>query len=253
MVSSVIGLCLTDLDTGGGAFIERWNFALHESDITIAGIFNSLPLIIFAYMYQPNIPAIYHEMKDKSMFKMKKVLAYGTMIASISYILTGVFGYVTFVQHPNVDVIMNRQNILKADYGPNVIIKTCLIGVLSIVLFAAPFALLPVKDSIEELVMKRGQKFSLGQNFILTLSLIFISFLIAVFVPTFGDVLTILGATTNSGIGFLIPIIFYLKIREKDLKNKCSAIKIICYIVFATICTCSLITLVGFLDKKNVI
>jgi hypothetical protein len=37
-----------------------------------------------------------------------------------------------------------------------------LIGVLSIVLFAAPFALLPIKDSIEELTMKRGEKFGLG-------------------------------------------------------------------------------------------
>jgi amino acid permease len=56
-------------------------------------------------------------MKDKSMFKMKKVLAIGTGIASFSYIFTGVFGYVTFVQHQNVDAIMSKQNILKADYG----------------------------------------------------------------------------------------------------------------------------------------
>ena len=106
---------------------------------------------------------------------------------------------------------------MKADYGQSNTIKVCLIGVLSIVLFAAPFAVLPIKDSIEELTMKRGTKFDLGQNFMLTAGLIFIGLLVAILVPTFGDVLTILGATTNSGIGFLIPIIFYLKIREKDL------------------------------------
>ena len=97
VVFSIIGLCFCALESQNSDFIDRWNFALYESDITIAGIFNSLPLIIFAYMYQPNIPAIYHEMKDKSMFKMKKVLASGTAIASFSYIFTGVFGYVTFV------------------------------------------------------------------------------------------------------------------------------------------------------------
>jgi amino acid permease len=59
-------------------------------------------------MYQPNIPAIYHEMKEKSMFKMKKVLGIGTAIASLSYCLTGIFGYVTFVKHPDVDLIMNK-------------------------------------------------------------------------------------------------------------------------------------------------
>jgi hypothetical protein len=57
---------------------------------------------------------------------------------------------------------MNKQNILKADYGQNVIIKVCLVGVLSIVLFAAPFAVLPIKDSVEELIMERGKKFGLG-------------------------------------------------------------------------------------------
>ena len=47
-------------------------------------------------------------MKDKSMFKMKKVLAIGTAISSFSYIFTGVFGYVTFVKHENVDSIMSK-------------------------------------------------------------------------------------------------------------------------------------------------
>ena len=80
---------------------------MYESDITVAGIFNSLPLIIFAFMYTPNIPAIYHELKHKNLENIKKVLAYGTSIATVSYFITGVFGYITFVKHENVDEIMN--------------------------------------------------------------------------------------------------------------------------------------------------
>ena len=34
-----------------------------KASITVNGIFNSLPLIIFAYMYQINIPAIYTELE----------------------------------------------------------------------------------------------------------------------------------------------------------------------------------------------
>ena len=73
----------------------------------MAGIFNSLPLIIFAYMYQPNIPAIYHELKAKNMGNINKVLSLGTLMASIAYILTGMFGYITFAKRLNVDQIMN--------------------------------------------------------------------------------------------------------------------------------------------------
>jgi amino acid permease len=88
-------------------FSERFSAAYNEPDITVAGIFNSLPLIIFAYMYQPNIPAIYHELKAKNMGNINKVLSLGTLMASVAYILTGMFGYVTFAKRLNVDQIMN--------------------------------------------------------------------------------------------------------------------------------------------------
>jgi hypothetical protein len=61
-------------------------------------------------------------------------------------------------------------------------------------------------------------------------------------VPTIGDAMTILGATTNSGIGFLLPIIFYLKI-EKDNGGSFRKDKMLSYVVFVTICVCSIIEL----------
>ena len=84
---------------------------------------------------------------------MKKVLGLGTGMASVAYILCGVFGYVTFAMNSKVCEIMNEQNILKADYE-GVIIKICLLGVLFLVMFAAPFCVLPTKDSIEELLLR---------------------------------------------------------------------------------------------------
>ena len=109
-------------------------------------------------MYQPNIPAIYHELKSKNMMNMQKVLWIGTGIATVVYILVGMFGYVTFAMNPQVDEIMDQQNILQADYGDNNTIKVCLLLMLMVVLFASPFCVLPAKDSIEELVMGESRK-----------------------------------------------------------------------------------------------
>jgi hypothetical protein len=53
---------------------------------------------------------------------------------------------------------MNDQNILQADYGNNNIIKVCQLLMLIVVLFAAPFCVLPSKDSIEELIMGESRK-----------------------------------------------------------------------------------------------
>ena len=67
-----------------------------EVVLTVGGIFRSLPLIIFAFMYQINIPAIYTELKTPSMLDMKKVLFSGTILASCLYMIIGMFGYISF-------------------------------------------------------------------------------------------------------------------------------------------------------------
>jgi len=215
IVFTIFGMAFRESKVDGNNkhdFSERLSTACQGSRISVSGVFNSLPLIIFSYMYQPNIPAIYHELKKSSMINMSKVLYIGTAMATIAYVMTGMFGYITFSMHPEVDKIMNDQNILKAPYGGSVIIKVCLIGLLVVVLFASPFCLLPCKDSVEELLMPAGKKFDRVKNITWTFVFTVISYAVAIIVPTIADAMTILGATTNSGIGFLIPIIFYLKI-----------------------------------------
>lgn len=63
---------------------------------------SSVPLIIFAYMYQVNIPMIYYELQNKNAKRMSKVLMVGSCSAVIVYALIGIFGYLTFVYTPNL-------------------------------------------------------------------------------------------------------------------------------------------------------
>lgn len=76
------------------------------------------------------------------------MLFFGTLIASIAYILVGLFGYVTFSMRPNVDELFKNQNILT--YYPDLpVVEANLLGVLFVVTFAMPFSLIPLKDAIE--------------------------------------------------------------------------------------------------------
>lgn len=84
---------------------------------TFDGIVDSIPLIIFAYMYQVNIPCIYLEMEKRNLKTFAKVLSFGTTLAVLAYVVIGIFGYVTFVD--NVEALMDK-NILLAPYGNNV-------------------------------------------------------------------------------------------------------------------------------------
>ena len=144
-------------------FDERFQKAYDESwDISLDGIFNSIPLIIFSYMYQPLIPAIYHELTDRNMKNMNTVLGMGTVITAVIYIIVGIFGWVTFTKNDYYDAIMQKQNILIADeyggYGYSKIMKACGFLILFVVLFASPFCVLPAKDSVEELFLGKQRK-----------------------------------------------------------------------------------------------
>jgi len=90
-------ICLTNRkvtpDLGASFYIAITNYKL-----TMFGVFNSLPLVIFSYMYQTNIPMIYTELakKENKLKSMWKILLRGTIGATIIYMIAGVFGYVTF-------------------------------------------------------------------------------------------------------------------------------------------------------------
>ena len=55
-----------------------------------------IPFIIFAYMYQPNIPIIYRELKQASYNRMLKIVSIGTSLVIGVYIIAATFGYLTW-------------------------------------------------------------------------------------------------------------------------------------------------------------
>ena len=106
IVIAIVFICLVDREVTpdlGKSFATGFaNF-----DISVMGVFNSLPLVIFSYMYQTNIPMIYVELEKKDLKHMWKVMRNGTIGATVAYLCAGVFGYVTFASNPLVAQLMN--------------------------------------------------------------------------------------------------------------------------------------------------
>lgn len=250
IVIAVVLICIFNRDVVPNLG-ESFKVGITNFDISVFGIFNSLPLIIFAYMYQMNIPMIYVELEKKDLKHMWKVMVRGTVAATIAYIMVGIFGYVTFAAYPEVAEIMDIQNILKAPpYGDkNIAIYISLFGMCMVVLFACPLTILPCKDTLEEILFKDSQRFNKKQNLIWTFVLCALCFVISIGIPNIGDCTTILGATTNSAIGFILPVIYYLKIDKKA--PAFSPQKIACYCTLVFICIASVIELVTFAYKKT--
>lgn len=113
LVLVFVCLCDRDLNQSVGPGLK---IATTKVNVSLNGIFSSFPLVVFSFMYQPNLPGVYQELKDKSLPNMWKVICSATLIAVICYSLAGFFGYATFANYPNVEQIMEEENILKAPY-----------------------------------------------------------------------------------------------------------------------------------------
>jgi amino acid permease len=74
-----------------------------------------------------------------------------------------------------------------------------------------------------------------------------VSWIFAIVIPDIGAAMQILGATTNTAIGFLFPIIYYLKLEEKA--PRFASHKVVAYIVFVFMVFCSIIELTTFVMK----
>ena len=243
-------ICLIDR-TVNPNLDKSFSMAISNFDLSLMGVFNSLPLIIFAYMYQTNIAMVYVELKkpkEEKLQAMRKVMVVGTVAATVLYLLAGIFGYVTFANDPDRDAIFNKQNILEVEYRNSPAIYVARFGLLVVVMVATPLSILPCKDTVEELYYGDNGKFTTKQNVIATLILVIISYVLGIVIPNIGDALTILGATTNPCIGFIFPIIFHMKIIKKE--PRCGSKKVTMYIVAAFIILSSIIEIGTFIYKK---
>ena len=196
-------------------------------------------------MYQVNVPQIYQELEVKTLANAKKVIILGTILAAVAYIVGGIFGYIAFSNSDPADLDKwFSDNILSAPYQTDkgktpIPVYISLFGMMFVVVFAVPFCILPAKDSIEEV---GGKKWSNKQNYFWTLMLNLICLGISLAFNSIKTPISILGATTNSAIGFLLPICYYLKMEKRT--SPYTNMKICCYIVFIFICVSSVIELV---------
>ena len=108
-----------------------------------------------------------------------------------------------------------------------------------VVVCSTPFCILPIKDSIEEV---RNRKFTSKENIFYTFLICWSTCVISCAFKSITLPIQLLGATTNSAIGFLFPIMYYLKMERKT--SRYTNMKIICYIIFVFICVSSVIELV---------
>jgi len=105
VVLAIVGTCLfnRDITPELGYSLRK---TMTDTNTSMLGFLNSFPLVIFAFMYQPNIPAIYSELNRPEPHKMKKVLMIASIVCITIYMMSGYFGNATFVAYTSEEKIM---------------------------------------------------------------------------------------------------------------------------------------------------
>ncbi|XP_047430563.1 sodium-coupled neutral amino acid transporter 2-like isoform X1 [Mugil cephalus] len=171
----------------------------------------AVPILTFAFVCHPAILPMYEELKDRSHKKMQNVANVSILAMFIMYLLTALFGYLTFNDKVGPELLYTYANIYKFD----VLLLIVRLAVLTAVTLTVPVVLFPLRTSINHLLFA-SKEFSWLRHIIITVVLLGGTNLLVIFVPNIRDIFGLIGATAAAMLIFILPSAFYIKLVKKE-------------------------------------
>lgn len=158
-----------------------------------SGVFAAIPVCNVSYCAHYNAPRLYQELSNQSIWRFKLVVAISGLLATTSYVLSAVSGYIIFGNLLQGDVMTN----FSVDYMPA---QAARLGYSFVVLFTFPLAHHSIRRGIIALC-PRAQ----GHEVNLTAALVFVLVFLGTQVQAVQKVLIFKGAIFGSCIVFIFP------------------------------------------------
>jgi len=179
----------------------------------------SIPTMTFSFVCHTAVLPIYAELKEPTQKKMQKVSVTSIFICYILYSLAALFGYLTFYNWMEVEMLLMYSFVDSSD----ILTLTVRITVLLAVVLTVPLTHFPARKALTFLLYP-DQDFKWSRHLGIMLVLLSLINVLVIFVPSIKDVFGIIGATASTMLVFVLPSIFFLKISKKPLKSKILAL-----------------------------
>ncbi|XP_053572713.1 sodium-coupled neutral amino acid symporter 1 [Bombina bombina] len=166
----------------------------------------ALPTLAFAFVCHPSVLPIYSELRDRSQKRMQLVSNISFFAMFVMYLVTALFGYLTFYSNVHSELLHTYQN--KKD----VLILTVRLAVIIAVILTVPVLFFTVRSSLFELARKT--KYNFWQHLIVTIILLALIDLLVIFIPSMKDIFGVVGVTSANMLIFILPASLYLKITK---------------------------------------
>ncbi|XP_037394159.1 probable sodium-coupled neutral amino acid transporter 6 [Pygocentrus nattereri] len=186
----------------------------------------AIPTMAFSFLCHTAVLPIYCELHRPTKRRMQNVANVGISLSFLVYLVSALFGYLTFYAQVNSELLLGYDAYLPRD----VLVTTVRLVILLAVLLTVPLIHFPARKAL--LMMFRGEReFSWLSHCLSTLFLLVIVVLLAVYVPDIRNVFGVVGSTTSTCLLFVYPGLFYLHISSGDIRS-CSSVAAGALVVF---------------------
>ncbi|CAJ1054239.1 sodium-coupled neutral amino acid transporter 4 [Xyrichtys novacula] len=175
-------------------------------------VFNSqtaytVPILAFAFVCHPEILPIYSELKDRSRKKMQNVSNLSILMMLVMYMLSALFGYLTFYDNVEAELLHTFTKVYKFD----TMLLLVRLAVLTAVTLTVPIVLFPIRSSINTLLF-HGREFSWTRHILIAATILAFNNMLVIFVPTIRDIFGFIGSSAATMLIFILPAAFYLRL-----------------------------------------
>ncbi|KAM9751471.1 sodium-coupled neutral amino acid transporter 3-like isoform 1-T3 [Menidia menidia] len=171
----------------------------------------TIPILAFAFVCHPEVLPIYTELRNATKKRMQTVANISILAMFVMYLLTALFGYLTFYSNVDSELL---HTYIKVD--PLDVLVLCVrLAVLVAVTLTVPVVLFPIRRALLQILFP-DKPFHWARHIAIAFCLIFVVNLLVIFVPSIRDIFGIIGATSAPSLIFILPAIFYIRIVPED-------------------------------------
>ncbi|KAK1906330.1 Sodium-coupled neutral amino acid transporter 4 [Dissostichus eleginoides] len=175
-------------------------------------VFNSqtaytVPILAFAFVCHPEVLPIYSELKDRSRKKMQMVSNLSILTMLIMYMLSALFGYLTFYNRVEAELLHTFTKVYKFD----TMLLLVRVAVLTAVTLTVPIVLFPIRSSINTLIFS-GREFSWLRHILIAAAVLAFNNMLVIFVPSIRDIFGFIGSSAATMLIFILPAAFYIRL-----------------------------------------
>uniref|UniRef100_A0A4W5JDS2 Solute carrier family 38 member 4 n=1 Tax=Hucho hucho TaxID=62062 RepID=A0A4W5JDS2_9TELE len=169
----------------------------------------TVPILAFSFVCHPEILPIYSELKDRSRRKMQNVSNLSILAMLVMYMLSALFGYLTFYENVEAELLHTFTKVYKFD----TMLLLVRLAVLTAVTLTVPIVLfvLQIRSSINTMLFSQ-REFSWARHMLIAAFILLFNNLLVIFVPTIRDIFGFIGSSAATMLIFILPAAFYLRL-----------------------------------------